>query len=97
MDKLTEKEVLHVAKLGRINLKDNEIEEYSYKLKSLLDEINKINEIELDENEILIAPKTNECKLTKDEAIDFKNKEGLVNNAPSKFDNFVEVVGVFDE
>lgn len=97
MDKLTKEEVLHVAELGRINLNDEDIERYAYDLKSLLDEINKINEIKLDEEDILIAPSTNDCVLSSDEAIDFKNKEGLINNAPTRFDSFVEVVGVFDE
>lgn len=96
MDKLTREEVLHVAELGRINLKEEEIDDYSYKLKSLLNEIDKITNIDL-EDDILIAPSTNECVLSSDEALEFNDKEGLLKNAPSRFDNFVEVVGVFDE
>lgn len=97
MDKLTKEEVLHVAELGRINLSDEDIERYAYDLKALFDEINKINEIKLDEEDILIAPSTNDCVLSSDEAIDFSCKEKLIDNAPTRFDRFVEVVGVFDE
>ena len=40
MDKLTSKEVLHVANLARLNVKEDEIERYSNQLSSILTEIN---------------------------------------------------------
>ena len=44
MKRLTNEEVLHVAKLARLKLTEEEVEKYAYQLKSILDEINKINE-----------------------------------------------------
>ena len=97
MKKLTNEEVLHVAKLGRLNLSVNEIEKFSYQLRELLDEIEKINEIEINNDDMLIAPETNLCKLSSDNPEDFLGKRSLIDNAPNKFDNFIEVAGVFDE
>mgnify|MGYP000613863212 CR=1 FL=1 len=42
MDKLSKEEVLHVAKLARLELSDEEIEKYRKDLKDLFDEIEKI-------------------------------------------------------
>ena len=39
MDKLSKEEVLHVAKLARLELSDEEIEKYRKDLKDLFDEI----------------------------------------------------------
>ena len=46
MDKLSKEEVLHVAKLARLELSDEEIEKYRKDLKDLFDEIeNQVGEI----------------------------------------------------
>lgn len=97
MDKLSKEEVLHVAELGRLKLTDEEIEKFSYQLKSLFNEIDKINEIDLEVNEVLINPSNIECTLSKDEGKDFENPNILIENAPKKFDNFIEIGGVFNE
>ena len=43
-EKLTEEEVLHVAKLARIKLSKEDIEKYQIELKELLNDVEKINE-----------------------------------------------------
>ena len=43
-DKLTKEEVMHVAKLARIEIDDDELAMYQVKLKQILNEIEKINE-----------------------------------------------------
>ena len=54
-EKLTEEEVLHVAKLARIKLSKEEIEKYQIELKELLNDVEKINEVENFDDDILIA------------------------------------------
>ena len=44
-------QVLHVAKLARLRLSDDEIERMSSELSTILDHIEKINELELDDVE----------------------------------------------
>ena len=41
MDKLTRKEILHVAELARIKLTEEEIEKYRVQLKQLLNDVEK--------------------------------------------------------
>ena len=45
MNKLTREEVLHVARLARIELSEKEIEKYQVELKQLLDDVEKINDV----------------------------------------------------
>ena len=56
MDKLTKEEVMHVAYLARIEVTEEEIEKYQVELKKLLNDVDKINEVEGYDDEILIAP-----------------------------------------
>lgn len=97
MKRLSKEEVLHVAKLAKLKLNEEEIEKYSYELKKILDEIERINDIPIEENGILIAPWS--CSAEVREDID---KEGIpikdvLSNAPEKLDNFIEVRGVFND
>lgn len=98
MEKLSREEVLHVAKLARLELSEEEIEKYSYQLKKIFDEINKINDIDLIDESITISPCKDECVLREDENLS-KGLEidDVLKNVPKKFDKFVEVRGVFDE
>ena len=45
-DRLTKEEVLHVAHLARIELSDADVEKYQVELKILLDDIDKIKDVE---------------------------------------------------
>ena len=97
MDRLTEKEVLHVANLARLELSNEEIEKYSYELKALLDEIDKILDVEETTKEIMINPASNECILTSDDEFKIIDKKYTLKNAPYIFEDYIEVRGVFDE
>lgn len=97
MDKLTKEEVLHVANLARLDLNEEEIEKFSYQLKEIFDSINKINEVEISTDELFIAPWTNNITLREDSYKEYNMKEDILNNSSSRFDNFIEVGGVFDE
>ena len=46
-DKLSREEVLHVAHLARIEIDEEELAMYQVKLKQLLNEIEKINEVKV--------------------------------------------------
>lgn len=97
MDKLTKEEVLHVANLARLDLNEEEIERFSYQLKEILDSINKINDVEVSTDELFIAPWANNTTLREDNYKEYNIKEDILNNSSSRFDNFIEVGGVFDE
>lgn len=97
MDSLTKEEVLHIADLGKLELSDEEINRFGYQLKELFNEIDKVNEIDIDVKEGIFSPLNNECEMFSDEYTVFESPEKLINNAPNKLENFVEVAGVFDE
>lgn len=97
MEKLTKDEVLHVADLARLDLKEEEIEEYSIKLKELLNKIDEINEVSVVTDDILIAPLTNDCVTFNDEIGSVLEKKDILKNAPCVNDPYIEVRGVFDE
>ena len=96
MEKLSKKEVEHVASLGRLILNEEEKDKYARDLYVLLNEINKIKQIDI-EGEGLIAPPTNDCVLREDVPVSHESPEKLISNAPNNSLNFIEVAGVFDE
>ena len=97
MDSLTKEEVLHIADLGKLELSNEEVDRFAHQLKELFNEIDKVNEINIDIKEGIFSPLDNKCKLFSDEYIVFENPDRLINNAPNKLENFIEVAGVFDE
>ena len=66
MDKLSKEEVLHVAKLARIRLNEEEIEKYQVELKKLLNDVEKINDVKGYDDEMLIATWEENTKLRED-------------------------------
>ena len=53
-DKLSREEVLHVARLARIELTEEEIEKYQVQLQTLFNEVEKIKDVELKNDDKLI-------------------------------------------
>jgi len=96
-DKLTKEEVMHVADLARISISDEEIEKYQVELKKLLDEVEKINDVKGYDDEVLIAPWTEETILRKDEVKEMLNPKEVIENAPKHSGNYIEVPVVIGE
>ena len=91
MEKLSEKELLHVARLAHLKLNDQEKETYSINLAAILNDIEKINHVELESNqEIMISSTTNENEYH--EVADFESigkEEALKNSKLSDGDYIV--------
>ena len=96
-DKLTKEEVLHVANLARIKLSDEEIEKYQVQLKKLLDDVEKINEVEGYDDDIMIANWSENTTLRKDEKGEMLNPKTVVDNAPRHSGNYIEVPVVISD
>lgn len=47
--KFDKKQVLHLAKLAKLNIKDEEVEAYNHQLQDILNYIDSINRLNLDE------------------------------------------------
>ena len=96
-DKLSKEEVLHVAKLARISLTEEEIEKYQIQLKKLLDEVEKIKMVELKSDDKLIAPVDHNTELREDIAGEMLDPEEIMKNVPVSNGNFVEVPVMINE
>ena len=96
-DKLTKEEVLHVANLARIKLTDEEVEKYQVQLKKLLDDVEKINEVEGYDDDIMIANWSENTTLRKDEKGEMLNPKEVVDNAPRHSGNYIEVPVVISD
>ena len=97
MDKLTKEEVEHIAHLARIGMSDSERETFQVELKKLLDEVDKITNIENYDDEMMITPISNKAKLREDEAKEMISAKEALANAPKKNGNFVEVPVMINE
>ena len=95
--KLSREEVLHVAKLARIKVTEEEIEKYQIDLKLLLNEVEKINDVVGYDEEILIANWHDNTILRKDEPGEMLNPKDVLKNAPKHSGNYIEVPVVISE
>lgn len=96
-EKLSREEVLHVANLARIKLKEEEIEKFQVQLKKLLNDVEKINEVKGFDDDILIAPWQNDTKMRKDESGEMLNPKEVIESAPKHAGNYIEVPVVIGE
>ncbi|MFA5407655.1 MAG: Asp-tRNA(Asn)/Glu-tRNA(Gln) amidotransferase subunit GatC [Bacilli bacterium] len=97
MESLSKEKVLHVADLGRIAVSDEEIEAFGYGLKQILDEIEKINHLDIQTEDILISPTDNKNIYRDDEVLDMLTTDDAIKNAPQTKGNFIEVVRVVND
>ncbi|MCI6627678.1 MAG: Asp-tRNA(Asn)/Glu-tRNA(Gln) amidotransferase subunit GatC [Tenericutes bacterium] len=86
---MTNEEVLKVAHLARVSIDDNEIEMYKGQLEAIMNEINKINEVEIIDDDIMISPSSNINKYRED--VPKKAKDDVLSNAPKTNGNYIQI------
>ena len=96
-DRLSKEEVMHVANLARIKITEEEIEKYQVDLKTLLNEVDKIKEVEVNDEKMLIANWSEPTKLREDVAGEMLNPKEVIGNAPRHSGNYIEVPVVIGE
>lgn len=88
--------VKHVAHLARMDLKTNELDLFASQLKSILDFIGKLEEVNIDK----IAPTSHILPLSNvlrnDDTRGSLGTEQALKNAPQKIDNFFGVPKVIE-
>lgn len=95
-NRLTREEVMHVAHLARIGLSEEEIPTYQVHLKQMIDEIDKIKNLNDFDDEIMISPCNNIIDLNKEDKVEVASDD-LLKNVPSKKGNFIEVPVIVNE
>ena len=96
-NKLTKKEVLHVAHLARIKVDEEEIEKYQVELKQLLNDVKKKKKVEGYDEERMIAPWSKDTILREDEPGEMLSPKEVLKNAPKHSGNYIEVPIVISE
>lgn len=94
---LEDKDVLHVASLAKLTLKEDEIEIYKRELNAIWNDVSKINDMKIDKEDILISPTINQNKMRNDECDDMITIKELKINAPKTSGNFIETKRVLND
>jgi len=94
--KIDKNTTLKIAKLSRIKIKDDEIQELSSQLSSILDWVEQLNEVDTKNIEPLSNVSKAELPLRKDIEESSDNSEKILSNAPDKLENFFAVPKVVE-
>ena len=93
---ISREEILHIAKLASLKIKEEEIEEYRKNLQDILNFAKTINSVNTDGLQETNGATGNVNFLREDEIKDFVDKESLMNNAPDKEDNMFKIPKVLN-
>jgi len=88
---VSREEILHIAKLANLNLKEEEIETYLLHLQDILNFANIVNNAPVDGLQETIGANDNYNVFRKDEIINFEDNEALLQNAPEKERNMFKI------
>lgn len=94
-EKLTEKDVNHVIDLAK--LKENDIDRYKSQLNDILTEIDKILEVEITEDEIMISPSDNINRYNDDVVCGVIDKKDVLKMANKTNGDFIVVSRVIND
>lgn len=89
--KVSKEELLHIAELADLNIKDDEVDNYLENLQNILNFAEVINNASTEGLEETIGANENCNVFRKDEIKEFDNKKGIMNNAPEKERNMYKI------
>lgn len=84
-------DVLHIAKLASLNIKEDEIEEYRRNLQDILNFANIVNSVNTDNISETFGNTSNVNVFREDKIIEFEDQELLTENAPEKQNNMFNI------
>ena len=88
---VSKEEILHIAKLANLKLKDDEIEEYIKNLQDILNFANIVNKAPVDGIDTMVGTIDNFNAFRRDEIKVFEDNKALLENAPDKEDNMFRI------
>ncbi len=89
--KVSREEIMHIAKLANLNLKEEEIDTYILHLQDILNFANIVNNAPVDGLSESIGANENYNVFRKDEIKVFEDNEALMSNAPEKERNMFKI------
>jgi len=97
MEKLDREKVLHVASLAKLRIEDDEVEKYVKELKDLMDEVNRIQEVQIEDEKILISPSENRNVYKDDTVGSMLTREEILKNANKKYGSYIAVTRALND
>ncbi len=94
--KVSKEEILHIAKLAHLNIEENEIDSYIENLEEILNFANIVNNAPIEGLDITVGANEAKNKFRKDEIVEFKDNEALLQNAISKEQNMFKLPKVIN-
>ena len=89
--KVSKEELLDIADLADLNIKDEEVDNYLENLQDILNFADVINNAKTEGLEETIGANENCNVFRKDEVKEFDNKDGIMNIAPEKERNMYKI------
>ena len=93
---VSKEELLHIANLAQLTLKDDEIDSYLANLQDILNFAEVVNNAPVDHLDITIGANEAKNRFRKDEIKVFEDNEALLANAPSKEMNMFKIPKVIN-
>ena len=93
---VSKEEILHIANLAQLELKDEEIEKYMENLQEILDFANIVNNAPVDGLDVTIGANEAKNVFRKDEVKLFKDIDSLLQNAPEQTNHMCKIPKVLD-
>ena len=94
--KVSKEELLHIAKLANLNIKDEEIDKYLLNLQDILNFANIVNNAPVEGLTESFGVNENYNVFRKDEIKVFEDNESLLQNAPEKEQNMFKIPKVIN-
>lgn len=89
--KVEKEELLHIANLARLKIKDDEIDKYLLNLQDILNFSNIVNNANADELKETIGERNSSNVFRKDEIEEFDNIDQMIKNFPEEQENMIRV------
>ena len=94
--KVSKEELLHIANLADLNIKDDEVDEYLKNLDDILNYVEIIQNAPIDKLDETIGNTELSNVFRKDEPVEFDNKDGILSNAPEMENNMFNIPKVIN-
>ena len=88
---ISKEEIMHIAKLANLKLKEDEIPEYIKNLQDILNFANIVNQAPIEGLDTAIGAVDNYNVFRKDEIKVFEDNKALLQNAPEQEDNMFKI------
>lgn len=94
--KVSKEEIIHMANLASLNLSEAEIQKYTDDMQDILTFAEAIEKVNTEDIKESVAANENYNVFRKDEVKEFKDRELLLQNAPSKEDGMFHLPKVIN-